>query len=164
MSDVKKKEPSPLAKIEPIVLTILGVAATLIMFGNAASRYLFKRTFVWAEEIIRIMFVWSMFIAVTTSFFRNDHIGFDGIAKKKGLPNLVYRTVYALSLIVVGAILCVYGFRYNALTGSVPLSGTNLPAAVFMWPGILAGAAWTILGFLKLAKVFTGPRNGESGK
>jgi TRAP-type C4-dicarboxylate transport system permease small subunit len=162
MSDSQKKGSLSLAKIEMTVLTIFGVAATLIMFGNAASRYLFKKTFVWAEETIRIMFVWSMFIAVTTSFMRNDHIGFDGIAKKKGLPNLIYRLVYAVSLAGVGGVLCVFGIKYNALTGSVPLAGTNLPTSVLMLPGIIAGFVWVLLGFYKLARIFIRPAKGDA--
>ncbi|HWR12235.1 MAG TPA: TRAP transporter small permease subunit [Rectinemataceae bacterium] len=163
MSDTQKKELLILIKVERGVLTVLGTVATLIMFFNAASRYLFKTTFVWAEESIRILFVWTMFIAVTTAFSRNEHIGFDGIAKKKGAPNLIYRIAYALSLIAVGAILCIYGFKYNTFTGGVPLTGTGLPTAVLMWPGILAGAAWTVLGILKLVKIFTGAK-GENSK
>lgn len=162
MPDSQKKSPRPLVKIEMTVLTIFGVAATLIMFGNAASRYLFKRTFVWAEEIIRIMFVWSMFIAVTTSFIRNDHIGFDGIAKRKGLPNLIFRLVYAISLAGVGGVLFVYGIKYNALTGSVPLAGTNLPTSVLMLPGIIAGLVWVLLGCYKLARIFIKPTEGST--
>jgi len=162
MPDSQKKGASPFVKVEMTVLTIFGVAATLIMFTNAASRYLFKSTFVWAEETIRILFVWSMFIAVTTSFIRNDHIGFDGIAKKKGLPNLIFRVVYALSLAGVGGVLGFYGLKYNALTGSVPLAGTNLPTAVLMLPGIIAGFSWVIIGFYKLTKIFIAPTKGET--
>ncbi len=162
MSDSKGKRLSPLERVERVFLTVFGVAATLIMFGNAASRYLFKTTFVWAEELIRILFVWSMFFAITTSFLRNDHIGFDGIAKKKGLPNLVYRVVYALSLTLVGGILCYYGFKYNGFTGNVPLSGTGLPTAVLMWPGILAGAVWTAMGVVKLIKICIAPKGGKA--
>lgn len=164
MSDTQKKGRILLGKIEMGVLSLLGIAATLVMFGNAVSRYLFKNTFVWAEEIIRILFVWAMFIAVTTSFLRNDHIGFDGFAKKKGLPNLIYRLVYAISLIGVGGILCVYGFKYNSFTGSVPLSGTNLPTAVLMLPGIIAGTVWVFLGFWKMAKIFMKPHNEVNAK
>lgn len=160
----KKKFGLSLGKLEMAVLSVLGVSITLIMFGNAASRYLFNKTFVWAEEVIRIIFVWSMFIAVTTSFLRNDHIGFDGIAKKKGVPNLVYRIMYALCLVAVGGILSYFGFKYNMLTGSVPLAGTNLPTAILMWPGILAGAIWTGLGIYKFLRIVSTPSVKEESR
>jgi TRAP-type C4-dicarboxylate transport system permease small subunit len=160
----KKNFRLSLGKLEMGVLSILGISITLIMFGNAASRYLLNKTFVWAEEIIRIIFVWSMFIAVTTSFLRNDHIGFDGIAKKKGLPNRIYKVMYALCLVAVGGILSFYGFKYTMLTGSVPLAGTSLPAAILMWPGILAGAVWVGLGIYKFALIFSNPRKEEGAR
>lgn len=162
MSDSRKKGLRALEMLERWILVIFGIAATIVMFANAASRYIFKTTFVWAEEVIRILFVWSMFLAVTTSFLRNDHIGFDGLSKKKGFPNLVYRIVYALSLTVVGAILCIYGYKYNVFVGSVPLAGTSLPTAILMWPGILAGASWAALGVFRLVKIFVRPEGGNA--
>lgn len=151
-----------LRNIELTALTVLGVSMVLAMFLNAASRYLFKVTFVWVEETIRILFVWSMFIAVTTSFFRNEHIGFDGLAKKGAVFNFIYRVVYAACLAAAGGILAYFGFRYNALTGNVPLPATNLPTALFMWPGIVAGAVWTVLGLHRLIRAFAG--RGAGGK
>ena len=86
MSDTSAPRAPLVRRIEIAVLTVLGVAATLLMFGNSIMRYIFGTSLVWAEEVIRLMFVWSMFIAVTTAFFRNEHIGFDNLAKKKGPP------------------------------------------------------------------------------
>jgi TRAP-type C4-dicarboxylate transport system permease small subunit len=160
MSDTPAPRAPLSRRIEIAVLTVFGVAATLLMFGNAVMRYLLGSSLVWAEEVIRLMFVWSMFIAVTTAFFRNEHIGFDNLAKKTGPLNFAYRVVYASSLAAVGGILACYGFRYNAMTGSVPLPATNLPTALFMWPGILAGAAWAGLGLYRLLRALVGKSAG----
>jgi len=162
MSDTKAPREGLARRVEITVLAILGVASTLLMFGNSVARYLFGRTLVWAEEVIRLMFVWSMFIAVTTAFFRNEHIGFDNLAKRPGPLNFVYRVVYAACLAAVGGILAFFGFRYNAMTGAVPLPATNLPTALFMWPGILAGATWAVLGAYRLVCALSG--RGEGGK
>jgi TRAP-type C4-dicarboxylate transport system permease small subunit len=126
------------------------------MFGNAVSRYIFHYSFVWAEEVIRILFVWVMFIAITAAFIRNEHIGFDNLAKKSGPLNVIYRAAYAICLLAVGGILAFYGFRYNVMTGSVPLAATNLPTAIFNWPGIIAGAVWAILGAWRLILLVLG--------
>ena len=68
--------------------------------------------------------------------------------------------MYAASLAAVGGILAVYGFRYNAMTGSVPLPATNLPTALFMWPGIVAGAVWAVLGLYRLVRAIAGRSAG----
>lgn len=155
MTDTKSSH-GFLHKLETYALVALGVAATLLMFGNAVGRYVFGSTLVWAEEVIRMLFVWAMFIAITTSFLRNEHIGFDGLAKRGGLLGAGSNLVHSICLIGVGGILAFFGYRYNALTGDVPLPATNLPTSIFMWPGIIAGAAWVIIGFMRLAKIKTG--------
>jgi TRAP-type C4-dicarboxylate transport system permease small subunit len=141
-----------LGRLERTVLTALGVAATLIMFGNAVLRYLLGTTMVWSEEVIRLLFVWAMFIAISTAFWRNEHIGFDALAKKGGWVGAASRAVSALCLLAVGAVLAVHGFRYAVMTGGVPLPATNLPTALFMWPAVVAGAAWAVMGAWRLLR------------
>jgi TRAP-type C4-dicarboxylate transport system permease small subunit len=142
-----------LRRIEIWVLTILGVAMTLIMFTNATMRYLFSTSLVWSEEVIRILFVWAMFIAITESFIRNEHIGFDNIAKMGGWPTHLHRLVYALSLTVVGGVLAWHGWRFTILTGDVPLAATNMSTTLLMWPGVIAGAIWTVIGAIRLVRI-----------
>ena len=151
-----------LGRLELTVLTILGVAATLIMFGNAVLRYVLGTSMIWAEEIIRLLFVWAMFIAITTAFWRNEHIGFDNLAKKGGWLGAVSGAASAACLLAVGAILAFYGFRYTVMTGGVPLPATNLPTALFMWPGVIAGAVWAVLGAVRLVQQGFGLAKGRA--
>lgn len=136
-----------------MILVVLGVSATVIMFANAVGRYVFNTSFVWAEELIRILFVWGMFIAITDSFINNEHIGFRNFAELNAMTRFVADLIYSVSLTIVGGVLAYYGWKYNAMTGDVPLSGTNLPAAVLMLPGIIAGIVWCIFGAVRTVLV-----------
>jgi TRAP-type transport system small permease protein len=156
MSDTAGSKPSVGRRIELTALTVFGVLAALIMFVNSLGRYVFGGTFVWAEEVIRLLFVWSTFISITTGFIRNEHIGFDGLAKKNAALGFIFRLVYAISLIVVGAIVAYYGYLYCKMTGDVPLAATNLPTSLFMWPGVISGAAWLVLGIYRLVRLCAG--------
>jgi TRAP-type transport system small permease protein len=153
MTDTRAPPTSLARRFELATLTLLGLAATAIMFANAALRYLAGGSLIWAEEVIRILFVWAMFIAITAAFFRNEHIGFDNLVKTSRWLTLVHRAIYALCLSGVGAILAFYGFRYNAMTGAVGLPATDLPSALLMWPGILSGAVWALLGLWRLSRL-----------
>ncbi|OHD78061.1 MAG: hypothetical protein A3J97_00565 [Spirochaetes bacterium RIFOXYC1_FULL_54_7] len=135
------------------LLVTLGVSATVIMFANAVGRYIFNTTFVWAEELIRILFVWGMFVAITDSFINNEHIGFRNFAELNATTKFVADLIYSVSLTIVGGVLAYYGWKYNAMTGDVPLSGTNLPAAVLMLPGIVSGVVWCIFGAVRTMRV-----------
>jgi TRAP-type C4-dicarboxylate transport system permease small subunit len=136
-----------------MILVVLGVSATVIMFANAVGRYVFNTSFVWAEELIRILFVWGMFIAITDSFINNEHIGFRNFAELNAITRFVADLIYSVSLTIVGGVLSYYGWKYNAMTGDVPLSGTNLPAAVLMLPGIVAGAVWCLFGAIRTVRI-----------
>ena len=146
----QKKIVAVIIKMEKVVLLCLGIGATLAMFGNAVGRYVFQHTFVWAEESIRILFVWGMFIAITDAFLTNDHIGFQNLTNKTVFTRYASDILYNLVLLFVGLILSWYGGRYNKMTGNVPLTGTGLPTAVFMIPGIVAGFIWSCIGAVRV--------------
>ncbi|MBU2531915.1 MAG: TRAP transporter small permease subunit [Alphaproteobacteria bacterium] len=154
MSGFIQRAGGVLHKIEISTLVVLGVAMTLIMFSNAALRYLFSTSLVWSEEVIRLLFVWAMFIAITGGFIRNAHIGFDNFSDFGAKAALVNRFGYAATLTVVGGVLAWFGFIYAGYTGDVPLAATNLPTGLLMWPGVVAGCVWMIIGAVRLVAFF----------
>jgi TRAP-type C4-dicarboxylate transport system permease small subunit len=161
MTNEKSKGTSVGRRLEVAIHTVLGVAMTLLMFGNSVMRYAFGSSIVWSEEIIRVFFVLAMFIAITGGFIRNEHIGFDSLAKIPGVFNVIHRVVAGLCLIVVGGMLAFYGGRFTLMTGDVPLPATNLSTSLFMWPGVIAGAVWVAIGAWQLVSVVTGRQAGR---
>lgn len=143
-------------RLELYILACFGLAETVVMFGNAVGRYFFEYTFPWAEEVTRILFVWSMFLAITTAFIRNGHIGFTALAEKNRLTKAISELAYDITLLAVGFIMAVYGWKYNRITGSVPLPGTDLPTSVFLLPGVFAGTVWAATGAVRLFQKLKG--------
>ena len=146
----KKSIVQYLGRAELAILAFLGIAQTLIMFSNAIGRYFFEYTFPWAEEVTRILFVWAMFLAITTAFIRNQHIGFTAFAEKNAWARGFSEFFYDITLLDVGFILARYGWNYTKITGHVPLPGTDLPTAVFLLPGVIAGVVWSVTGLIRL--------------
>ena len=137
---------------EKIVVVALALAATTVMFGNAIARYAFRDALSWAEEVVRLIFVWAMFFAITSGFVRNQHIGFTALVERHGALRLISGLLYEATLCAVGFIVVYHGLRYTRLTGSVPLAATNWPTSLFLIPGLLAGAAWTAVGATRLVR------------
>jgi TRAP-type C4-dicarboxylate transport system permease small subunit len=162
MADEAPARPPLLRRIEIGTLTILGVAITLVMFANAVLRYLFGISIIWAEEVIRIMFVWAMFIAITGAFLRNQHIGFESIALINRATKGACDLAYAACLLVVGAVLSWQGLQYTLMTGDVGLPATDVPSAVLMWPGVIAGAVWAVIGAWRLVALGSGFARGTA--
>lgn len=153
--------------LESAVLVLLAVAATLIMFGNASSRYLLRTSFSWADELIRLIFVWSMFIAITTAFVRNQHISFSALAHLNGATRLATDFLYDITLLVVGGIVAWHGWRYMVLTGNVRLPGTELRSGLLLLPGVISGGVWTLIGAVRIGSriiVTIRPRKTTEGE
>ena len=138
--------------IENGVIVVLALAATVLLFGNAVARYVFQDSLHWAEEVVRLIFVWSMFLAITSSFIRNEHIGFRTIIERNAVLRLISTLLYDATLATVGAVVLYHGWGYNQLTGAVPLAGTGLPTAFFLVPGVLAGAIWFFVGAARFVR------------
>ncbi|MDR0577416.1 MAG: TRAP transporter small permease subunit [Candidatus Accumulibacter sp.] len=161
MSNGKSGGMSAGRRLEVAVYSVLGVAMTLLMFGNSVMRYVFGSSIVWSEEIIRLFFVLAMFIAITGGFIRNEHIGFDSLSRIPGAFNTIHRVATGLCLIVVGGMLAFYGGRFTLMTGDVPLPATNLSTSLFMWPGVVAGAVWVAIGAWHLVTILAGRSAGR---
>lgn len=148
--------------VEKGVLLVLGLAATLLMCTNAIGRYLFATTIVWAEEGVRVMFVWGMFIAISHAFITNEHIGFTTVADRTRWTRITSAVITNLVLAATGLVLCVLGAQYSLMTGAIRLAGSNLPTAVLQIPGILAGGFWLLLALYRLVRLAIGRGLPES--
>ncbi len=146
---------------EQSVVVVLALSATTIMFGNAIARYAFRDALSWAEEVVRLIFVWAMFFAITSAFVRNQHIGFTALVERNAVLRAISGLLYEATLGVVGAIVVYHGLRYTHLTGGVPLAATNLPTALFLIPGLLAGAVWAAVGSVRLVRRVVGLARGR---
>lgn len=139
-------------KVENIMLMILGLSMTLIMFINALGRYILGDTFLWAEEVIRLLFAWAMFIGITDLFITGGHIGFDVVSNRNKTTRKVCAVVAYAVLIIIGWNLMVYGAGIISVIGKIPLPATKLPGAMFYIPGVIAGVVWIFIGIWGIVK------------
>ncbi len=51
--------------LEEIIMILLLIGMTVVMGCQIVSRYLFKMSLSWSEEITRYMFIWSAFMSVS---------------------------------------------------------------------------------------------------
>lgn len=62
---------------------ILAVATMVIVVsGQVALRYGFNQSFDWADEVGRLAFVWSVFLAIPLGVRQGSHIGIDIVVDK----------------------------------------------------------------------------------
>ncbi len=89
---------------------VLLLAAVAVMVGVVATqvglRYGFNRSIDWADEVSRMAFVWSMFLAIPLGVRQGAHIGIDIVVQKlpvltQALLRRVAATLSAVMMFVI---------------------------------------------------------------
>lgn len=95
--------------LDRTVTAVLLVAVTVmvgVVAAQVALRYGFNRSFDWADEVSRLAFVWSIFLAVPLGVRQGAHIGIDIVVLKfpTAVQKLLRRVAAAVSAVMMGAI------------------------------------------------------------
>ena len=62
------------AKLEPMLLSILMGLMTILIFVQVVMRYVFENSLVWSEELVRWLFIWTIWIGVAHGFRTQQHV------------------------------------------------------------------------------------------
>jgi TRAP-type C4-dicarboxylate transport system permease small subunit len=87
------------------LLVAVAVMVTVVA-AQVALRYGLNRSFDWADEVSRLAFVWSIFLAIPLGVRQGAHIGIDIVVAKFPLAvqKLLRRAAAAVSAAMMGAI------------------------------------------------------------
>ena len=91
-------------------ITVALLAAVAVMVGvvsaQVALRYGFNQSIDWADEVSRLAFVWSIFLAIPLGVRQGAHIGIDVVVLKFPAPvqRLLRRLAALVSALMMGAI------------------------------------------------------------
>lgn len=130
-----------LKKIDDLIATLAVVGVIGLTVLNVVSRYAFNHPIQWAEELAIALFIWFIFIGISSSMKRNGHVGVDYFVKK--LPHslqiiseiiragaiyfvLIYVFIYLGSKLATQAsdkITPILGISYEMIDIAVPLGG-----------------------------------------
>jgi len=102
-----------LNRLEEVVLAALLAGMTLLTFLQVIARYVFNYSFVWALELITVLFAWLIFLGMSYGVRVGAHIGVDALVKALG-PRAARATAITASClcIVYGVIVTVGGWSY----------------------------------------------------
>lgn len=132
------------------IVIIMGVMVAIVS-AQVALRYGLNDSIDWADEISRLCFVWSIFLAIPLGIKRGAHIGIELLTMH--LPARVqgglYRAMAVLSAVLMGLI-AVEAFVLTRDQWDELMPTVNASAAWFMVP-VWFGAGHSILHLLRLA-------------
>lgn len=151
-----------LTGLEHFLLGTSLLGASVILFANVILRYFFSKGLVWAEESVRYLIVWMVFIGSSVAARQASHINVDVLVNL--LPPTI-RRVAVTGLHVLAALfsagLCVWSIRLTLLikaSGQIT-PGLQMPM-YWAYLAIPAGSALMALRFAQSA--WETSRGGES--
>jgi len=130
-------------------LSLVGLVTVMVavVAAQVLLRYVFNSSIDWADELSRLCFVWSIFLAIPLGFKSGSHIGIQLLAARLPQPmrTVVARAVAAtggcLLLLVAWESAVIAWDQWDELLSSIPAS-----AAWFVVPLVVCG----VHGFLHL--------------
>ncbi|MCQ9618103.1 TRAP transporter small permease [Paenalcaligenes niemegkensis] len=130
-----------LKNIDDIIATIAVIGVISLTILNVVSRYALNHPIQWAEELAIALFIWFIFIGVSSSMKRDGHVGVDYFVRKLPRPLkilseiiragaiyfvLIYVFIYLGSKLAAQAsdkITPILGISYEVIDIAVPLGG-----------------------------------------
>lgn len=130
-----------LKNIDDVIATIALIGVICLTILNVVSRYAFNHPIQWAEELAIALFIWFIFIGVSSSMKRDGHVGVDYFVNKLPRPLkilgeiiragaiyfvLIYVFMYLGSTLAAQAsskITPILGISYEVIDLAVPLGG-----------------------------------------
>ncbi|HEX6322660.1 MAG TPA: TRAP transporter small permease [Vicinamibacterales bacterium] len=153
-----------LGGLDRVVTAALLVAVAVmvcVVAAQVALRYGFNRSFDWADEVSRLAFVWSMFLAIPLGVRQGAHIGIDVVVLRfpAAVQKLLRRAAAAISAVMMGAV------AWAAVGVAVeqwdePMSVLDWSVGWFTVP-VAIGAGLSALHLLRIAA--EGPPAAQSG-
>lgn len=118
----------------------LVVVMVAVVSAQVVLRYLFNSSIDWADEMSRLCFVWSIFLAIPLGLRSGSHIGIQVLAARLPQP---LRTVVARGVAAVGAALLLLVAWESAVIAweqwDELLSSVDASAAWFVLPLVICG-------------------------
>lgn len=136
-----------LEHLEEGLITFLMAAMTLVTFMQVIARYVFNYSFVWALELVGVMFAWLIFIGMSYGVRVGAHIGIDAVIKSLGASAARWVGGIAAALCVLYAgIIMVGGFQYTMKMYEVGILMQDLPFQQWI-PRAILPLGFALLGF-----------------
>ncbi|MBI3372814.1 MAG: TRAP transporter small permease [Betaproteobacteria bacterium] len=145
-----------------IVATLSGMV--VVVSAQVALRYGLNTSLDWGEDIARMLFVWSIFLALPLGVNSGAHIGIELLVCR--LPDAAQRWLTRLTAALACALMAVVAYQAGVLV--LDQWDENLPtlevsAALFMVP-VCIGAAHSVLHLLRLVGSGVAPKQQGSAE
>lgn len=125
---------------EIVILACTGLLP-LIVVTNVVARYTNWFYFIWAEDIVKVLFLWIVFLGGAVAVKYDAHVRMGMLSDRfTGRASVLWHRVIRLSPLAIGAILLILGLRIVDISMQRELQTMRVSAGYFMTVVPLSGA------------------------
>lgn len=119
-------------------MILMMAVMTVVMFSQIVMRVVVGNALVWAEELLRFMFIWLTFLGLPVAIYHNDLTRFDLVQTK--LSGVARKALESLIYILIAVVL------YFTAQGSFALVGRQMAQTATSLP-IKMGIVYSVIPF-----------------
>lgn len=136
-------------KLSMVLSYIAGGLLTIVFLTFAANivlRNIFNYSWLFSQALLKITFVWMVFLGVAVMDFRTEHLKMDFLSNKfsKKMTTVVDWATMIIKFVILG-ILIVYGFKVTKLRMSIPFPTYKKLGTGWMYLSIPVSAILMVL-------------------
>ena len=133
---------------------VLLVVMTAVCFFQVVGRYvLLTQAIGWAEEFVRLCFVWAVFLGAAVAVQRGTHIGVEMLIERlprDGRLRAGVQLFTHLCMVVTALVLLYYGYQFASRMASDRLTTLGYSRNLFYLPAPVAGFVMSVWLFHRL--------------
>lgn len=140
--------------IPEIVVLLCAAALPIIMMANVVARYTDWYHVFWAEDVVKVLFLWIVFLGGAIAVKYDAHVRMSNISDwlaRKGRTGAVWTEVVHLSPIIVGGALLILGLRVVEISMRRELPSLEISAGYFAT--IVPASGLLIIAYVALGAV-----------
>ena len=140
-----------------VVVAMMALMVALV-FANVVSRYLFNRSFIWAEELSQYLMVWVTFLGAGLALRQGRHVAVEML--QDALPGPIGRAMRFLVAVLVIAflvVLAILGFQIVLFAWEQETPAMNISAGI-PYLAVPVGALLFLAHFLLMFRDFIDKR------
>ncbi|WP_203333668.1 TRAP transporter small permease [Planococcus beigongshangi] len=116
-------------RIDDVIATIALIGILIITIVNVFCRFILNQPFAWAEEVSIGLFVWLVFIGISSAMKRGGHIGVDYFVEKMPrtlkIVAIIIRAVSIYFVLIYMFIFLGYDLMIQASSKLTPVLGIS---------------------------------------
>ena len=132
-------------KITDTATIVLLMVMTVIMFSQVVGRFVFGRSIIWSEEVLRFMLIWLVFLGVSTAIHDNDLSRFEMLQEK--LSVFWQKIVWTVTYLLIGIVL------YFTNVGVLPLVSRQMEQRAVSVP-VSMGVIYMVIPYFCMLSLF----------